>query len=350
MSVEREFLSLESPTMGRNGAGGMPCQGVYHRAAGSRPATAFIATHYDVDFSEHYLAGPLADRGFGFLGWNTRYRGAGTYFSLESAIVDIGVGVRWLRDVAGAERVVILGNSGGASLMAAYQAAAEGTEAGDLFVSLQAHRGRPDVLTSWLDPSVTDEADPVSIDPALDLFATGRETPLSAEFVARYRAAQVDRNHRITEWCHRELARLRGAGGSDRVFGVARTWADPRFIDLTLDPSDRPAGCYAGDPRRANYSPFGLAATTTCRTWLEMWSLEESACRAEPHLARVAVPSLVLQSTGDQGCFPSDAAAIHAALASTDKSLSSFPGDHYLTAPGARDDVADLIAGWATTH
>ncbi len=42
--------------------------------------------------------------------------------------------------------------------------------AGDLFVALSAHSGRPEVLTAWLDPSVTDETDPVSADPALDAF------------------------------------------------------------------------------------------------------------------------------------------------------------------------------------
>ena len=44
------------------GAGGHPCQGIYHRPAGQAPRTAFIATHYNVDFSEHYLVGFLAYR------------------------------------------------------------------------------------------------------------------------------------------------------------------------------------------------------------------------------------------------------------------------------------------------
>ena len=74
--IERTFVGLPSPVVGRAGAGGYPCQGLYHTPMGSRPTTAFIATHYNVDFSEHYLADHLAARGFGFLGWNTRFRGA----------------------------------------------------------------------------------------------------------------------------------------------------------------------------------------------------------------------------------------------------------------------------------
>src|SRR5215469_15495764 len=97
--IVREFIGLPSPVVGRAGAGGHPCQGIYHRpAGGQQPPTAFIATHYNVDFSEHYLAGYLADRGFGFLGWNTRFRGDEAHFLLDHALAEIGVGVRWLRE------------------------------------------------------------------------------------------------------------------------------------------------------------------------------------------------------------------------------------------------------------
>jgi pimeloyl-ACP methyl ester carboxylesterase len=322
-----------------------------------------IATHYDIDFAEHYLAEPLAARGLGFLGWNTRFRGLGTYFQLAPALDDIAVGVRWLREVARVNQVVILGNSGGASLMGAYQAEAETAGAAeaesqaaaelerrppaDRFVSLCAHPGRPDILTEWLDPSVTDEADPLSVDPALDLFSGAFGAPFAPEFLDRYRTAQVARNDRITTWAHAELSRLGRAGSWDRVFTVARGWADPRFLDLALDPSERTTGCYFGDPRVANAGPFNLASTCTLRSWLAMWSLAESDCRAHRHLPRITVPALVVQSTGDQGCFPSHARAIHDQLGSADKQLVWVPGDHYLLSPpGQREEVADLIAAW----
>ena len=350
-TVDREFVSSESPTMPRAGAGGRPCQGVYHRPAGSRPSVAMIATHYEVDFSEHYLATYAAERGIGFLGWNTRYRGNGAYFLLDQAVVDIGVGIRWLREQAGVDTVVIVGNSGGASLMGAYQSRALGDPdvlpPGDLFISLCAHPGRPDVLTSWLDPAVTDETDPIPTDPTLDMFNPENGPAYSREFVDRYRAAQIDRNDRITAWCHAELARLAAGGARDRLFTIPRQWADLRFLDLSLDPSDRPVGCYAGDPKAANRSPFGLASACTLRTWLDMWSLAESQCRATPHLGRITQPALVVQSTGDQGCFLSDAHAIHDQLGSADKRLELVAGDHYLTQPqGARDAVADLVVSW----
>ena len=363
--VAREFVSLASPTAGRNGAGFYPCQGLYHTPAGRRPTTAFIATHYNVDFSEHYLGEYLAQRGYGFLGWNTRFRGNETYFILEHALIDIGVGVRWLREEAGVRQVVLLGNSGGGSLMAAYQSQAvdphlEPVSGGsvppaanellpaDLYISLNAHPGRPEVLTSWMDPAVTDENDPAAVDPALDMYDPENGPPYSAEFVARYRAAQEARNHRITAWVRSELGRLAGHKMFDRLFTLQRTWADLRLMDGSIDPSDRPVGvCYAGDPRWANYSPFGIGHCNSLRTWLSMWSLEASPCRGAPHLARIEVPALVIQSMADTGVFPSDARAIHDHLASTDKTLELTTGDHYLQdPPTARDDVADRIAGW----
>ncbi len=48
------------------------------------------------------------------------------------------------------------------------------------------------------------------------------------------------------------------------------------------------------------------------------------------HLRRIAVPSLVVQTLGDTGVFPSDARMIHDALGAQDKRLELVPGDHYL--------------------
>jgi len=367
--VVREFVGLPSPIVGRAGAGGHPCQGIYHRAAGHRPTTAFIATHYNVDFAEHYLASHLAERGFGFLGWNTRFRGNEAHFLLDHALAEIAVGVRWLREQAGAQRIALLGNSGGGSLMAAYQSQAvdpnvepvagvrpvpelDSLPPGDLFVALAAHSGRPEVLTNWLDPSVTDESDPLSVDPALDPFNPGNGPPYSAEFQARYRAAQRARNERITDWAVAQLGALPATRARDRLFTIARSWADLRMIDPTIEPSDRqPNRCYLGDPLKANYGVFGVGTVSTLRTWLSMWSLRTSQCIAAPHLARITLPSLVIHATADTGVYDSDARALHDALAAADKRLEFIKADHYLQEPDvARAQAADLIADWVTSH
>ncbi|HEX3918888.1 MAG TPA: alpha/beta hydrolase [Caulobacteraceae bacterium] len=362
--VESQFIGRVSPTAPRIQAGGHPCQGIYWTPAGRRPRVALIATHYNVDFAEHYIAPYFARRGFGFLGWNTRYRGAEDLFILEHALIDIGVGVRWLREEAGVETVVILGNSGGGSLMGAYQAEATtpalaeglrgaGREAlqslpgADLYISLNAHKGRPEVLTDWMDASAVDEFDPTKTDPALDPFDPANGPPYAPEFIARYRAAQRARNQRITDRAKAELARVQAAGVPDILFPLYRTWADLRFMDPAIDPSDRPCpGCYRGDPRIANKTP-GIGRANTLRTWLSMWSLSESKCNGAEHLARIALPSLVVQSTGDMGVFPSDARGVHAALAATDKRLEMVPGAHYFEdSEASREAAVDLMAEW----
>ena len=368
-SYTRTFVSLASATGMRNGAGFLPCQGLYYQPTSGEVKTALIATHYNVDFSEHYLGEYMASRGYGFLGWNTRFRGNEGFFLLEHALVDIGAGVRWLHEQAGVENVVLLGNSGGGSLMGAYQSQAKGVtmtatpdltlpaalndiEPADLYISLCAHAGRPEVLTDWFDPSILDEKDPTSIDPALNMYDKANGPPYSQEFIDRYRGAQVARNHRITQWCHEELERVQNLGMTDRSFNMYRTWADLRLMDPSIDPSERrERWCYAGDPETANFSPRGIGLTNTLRTWLSMWSLQESHCKGAPHLTRISEPALVIQSLADTGVFPSDAKAIYDTLSSIDKELYMVKGDHYLQTPEtARDDVADMIVDWLARH
>src|SRR6266576_2160615 len=151
--VTREFVGTDSPTARRAGAGGHPCQGLYHRGVGRKPKVAMIATHYQIDFSEHYLADYMATRGIGFLGWNTRYRGYESSFLLDHALVDIGVGVRWLRDLEGMRPAAGLTDLPPA----------------DGYVASAAHPGRPEVLTAWTDASVVDENDAIASDAELDL-------------------------------------------------------------------------------------------------------------------------------------------------------------------------------------
>ncbi|HVB46384.1 MAG TPA: alpha/beta hydrolase [Streptosporangiaceae bacterium] len=363
--IARDFVGLPAPVVGRAGAGGHPCQGIYHHPAGTWPKTAFIATHYNVDFAEHYLASYLAERGYGFLGWNTRFRGNEAHFLLDHALAEIGVGVRWLRGTAGVQRIVLLGNSGGGSLMAAYQSQAvepnvtpvtgmrplpaiEQLPPGDVFIALAAHSGRPEVLTAWLDASVTDETDPLSADPALDPFNAENGPPYSEQFQQRYRAAQRARNERITDWALDQLAALDGTRARDRLFTVPRTWADLRMIDPDIEPSDRrPNWCYLGEPVKANYGVFGIGTLSTLRSWLSMWSLRTSQCAAAPHLARITVPSLVIHATADACVYDSDAKRLYDAIAADDKHLRLIKADHYLLEPaGARAEAADLIAAW----
>jgi pimeloyl-ACP methyl ester carboxylesterase len=366
-TIEQEFIGVASPALGRAGAGGHPCQGIYYTPSGRSPRTAFIAAHYNVDFSEHYMATRMAARGYGFLGWNTRFRGAEHLFTLDHALVEIGVGVQLLRD-RGVEKVVLLGNSGGGSLMAAYHSQSREPNIrppygrskvfepalhlppGDLMVFLAAHPGRPEWITRTMDPSVVDENDPNAVDPDLDMYDPRHGGTYSAGFLERYRAAQIARNHRLTAWCREQLDAARDRPARDRIFTMGRTWADPRYVDPGIDPSNRPTPlCYFGDPKRANYGVLGVGVVSTMRTWLNMFSLEESDCVAAKHLARLDLPTLVVQPDADSGVFPADAQGLYDGAATKDKAFVTLPGDHYFAdSEQHRDTVADTLADWLT--
>ena len=74
----------------------------------------------------------------------------------------------------------------------------------DAMVYVAAHRGQGRILLDAIDPSVVDERDPMSCEPSLDMYDTRNgfvEPPAwssySAEFLERYRAAQVERVRRL---------------------------------------------------------------------------------------------------------------------------------------------------------
>ncbi|HKA11429.1 MAG TPA: alpha/beta hydrolase [Candidatus Dormibacteraeota bacterium] len=319
--------------------------GALYVRSGPRPATALVIMHPTVSFLHHYALIPLAERGYAALGLNSRFAGNEAQLLIDKVVLDLAAGVAELRE-RGFEHVVLVGNSGGGALAAFYQAHAEepARPLADAVIILNAHRGRPQVLTAWLDPSVTDEWDPLSANPSLDMFDQSNGPPYRSDFVERYRAAQEARNRRITAWAQE---RLESAG--DQAFVVHRTAADLRFVDLALDPSDRAVGTYWGpDVRAANYAAGGLARFSTLRSWLSQWGLDTSPAPAEPSLARCYGPMLFIQGTADQGIFPSDARALFEAAASEDKQLSWIRGgSHYfLGQPDLQREVYDMIESW----
>jgi diadenosine tetraphosphatase ApaH/serine/threonine PP2A family protein phosphatase len=129
---------------------------------------------------------------------------------------------------------------------------------------LAAHISRAVTMTEWLDPSVVDEDRPFARDIELDIHHPDcpNQAPFTAEFVARFRAAQIARNNRITERARAMLAEVRASRVADgeRCFTVQGTMCDVRWLDPAQDPSDRePYTCYLGDPRIVNDGPVGLA-------------------------------------------------------------------------------------------
>ncbi|MEV8546840.1 hypothetical protein [Streptomyces sp. NPDC051572] len=84
--------------------------------SGDRPRAAVMICHPTANFLGHYALGGLADRGCAGIGFTTRYVGNDTSLILENCLLDMGAMVRHLRDI-GYEKVVLVGNSGGASIV-----------------------------------------------------------------------------------------------------------------------------------------------------------------------------------------------------------------------------------------
>lgn len=333
---------------------------------GASRSVGLLMAHPASNFLTHFLMRPLAAAGLPVMAMNTRYVQNEASLIMERAVADLGAGMRWMREELGFDAVVLLGFSGGGPLAAFYQEQAEApsitdTPAGDPadltaaglipadgLALVGAHAGRARVLRDWIDPAVTDEADPGATDPALDLFATGRTAPLDRAWLSEYRRAQRERMRRIDERCLARTAASDGQAPGDEAFVVHRTAADPRFVDLTLDPSDRAAGSMYGPPQPANTSAAGLARHCTARNWLSTWSDRHSRAEAARNLASVTCPLLVAPLMADQAAFPSEARAMFRAATRADRDLVEIPRlTHYMAGqPDGPATVVDVVAAW----
>ncbi len=317
----------------------------------------------------------LARAGHHVIYCNSRYRGVDSALIMEKVVLDLGACIRDAVDRLGYRNVVLGGWSGGGSLSMFYQQQAEQptiteTPAGDpvnlpgaelipavAVLQLAAHISRHGTLTEWMDPSLTDESDPTAKDPGLDLYdpANPAQPPYDQAFLDRFAAAQIARNRRITAWVKEQLHQLRtdGQPSAERAFVVHGTMADPRWLDPTIDPSDRTPGvCYLGDPAVVNHSPIGLARFASLRSWLSQWSYDDARGDSITAGRRTTVPVLVVSNSADNACTPSHSQRMYEAITHPDKSLHVVQGaNHYYLGPDQApmlEEAVTTVSSWLT--
>ncbi|MEV8390196.1 MULTISPECIES: hypothetical protein [unclassified Streptomyces] len=351
-------------------ADGATVTGVLRGIPGAR--TVVCLMHPRQDFTHHVLVPELLARGAAV--WTQGTRSVNNDLNLlhEQAVLDMAAGQAFLRS-RGFDHVVTLGHSGGGTLAALYHEQAglpperriSRTPAGrpvdlagadlpvpDAAVFMAPHLGQGALLRRLIDPSVTDETDPMSVDPALDPYSEAngfapapRSSAYSPEFVERYRAAQLARIERVDARA-RELAAeaaaarehfKRSGDAADRrralvprIITVYRTDADLRGVDQTLDANERPYGSLFGSrPDLINYGLVGFGRLSTPEAWLSTWSAVSTNADFLRCAPGVTAPTLLVELTGDQASFPRDSAAMLRSLGAADLTHRSVRGLHF---------------------
>ncbi len=318
--------------------------------------TVAVFTHPVVATAGFYIFDPLVELGLSTAAVQTRFIGSDATLLMERCAQDVGTAVRFLKE-RGYERIILLGFSGGASLLCFYQAQAEGFTAahlpdgrpslvapeqlppGDKLVLFGHHLGRSQTLRNVLDAAIIDEADPFQRDPDLDIFDPRHGPPFSDEFIAHIRAGQAARMERITTWVRERLTTVEAlyGPGADEAFVVHRTNADPFMFAETSD--------FGGDVdkiRQANEAGNGLGRYSSLRSWLSQWATDVSQADGPTDVARTTIPVLSIRQAGDHRAHPNYLRQWEDALGDRFTGHHEFDATHYMDPKAQAEMVTEL--------
>jgi pimeloyl-ACP methyl ester carboxylesterase len=381
-----DTITIEVPTI--KAADGGISHGILYWDPAKKPTTVVVSMHPSSDNQRHFVLRPAAEHGYAGFGLAGRYTGQDAAVH-EPVLLDLAAAIKWLKEERGFTRVVLVGHSGGGSLMAYYQSQATtappgrhaATPAGDPpdlnkfemipadgLAILNASEGEGLHVEHHLDPSLVNEDDPLSIDPSLDMYnpANGfREPPAvshySPEFTQRFREAQKARDRRLTAWAQSVIAERNYFRDQMKQPGFAalplekrqyierrashlpvmllyRSEADLAYTDLSIDPSDRVVGSnYGLRPDLRNYSQDARVRTLRPDAYLSTMSGTASFARLHDNIKLVTVPTLVLGGTADRGIFPSEQKTTFAMSGAKDKTIVWIDGaDHGFNPSGPK--------------
>jgi pimeloyl-ACP methyl ester carboxylesterase len=346
--------------------GAVNCEGVRFVPKGRASKTLAVFMHPSSTLQLLPMPQALARAGVHVLCAGSRFAKNDTPLIMEKVLLDLGAYIRRAREDWRYEKVVLCGWSGGGSLALFYQSQAEKpsvteTPAGDpvelkglipadAMIFQAAHLSRARMLSEWIDPSVTDEANPDERDLELDIYNSKcpNQPPYSKAFLEKFRQAQLSRMRRRTAWVKVTLKKLKG-DELERGFVTYRTMCDVRFMDPAVDPNDRkPRWCYLGRPETANTGPVGIGRFSTLRAWLSQWSIDDSNADG-PRCARsISVPLLAIENSADDAVPQPHARIIHDAAGSRDKAFHVIKGatHYYQGQPELLEQAVELCVGW----
>ncbi len=348
------------------------------------PSTGVISMHPRSDRRRDWRLPYFARAGIAGLGIATRHEKSSENERYEGTLLDLAAGIRYLKNEVGVRRVILVGHSGGGSLVTfyAHQSARKpgerfsSTFTGhgpdlnqfdlppvDLLVISASHFGNAYTFIRKIDPSLTDEEDPTSLDPSLDMYnpANGfREPPepsqYSKEFLKRFEEGQQARARRVFKKAEAlfrekqfyqslmesslfkeldpyEQARIEREVIANRYLVIYRLLAIPEFTDLSLDPDEREVGANGSNrPDWANYDRPSHPSVVRVEAFLDTYSPHSHVNLLE-QIKEVTIPTLFISGTADMQEYPSEREAMLEASGAKVKKLVWIEGANHSYLP-----------------
>lgn len=199
---------------------------------GAKAETAIFVMHSSVDYLSFSACTELSQRGYRVLCANnsTGKSGVSNDGILDQVLIEAGSGIAWLRKQPGVKHVVLLGHSGGGTVMSAYQFIAEGGleacqasdkiwKCPDSLANLPPADGLMLVDSNWgLAAMTLFSIDPAVGDAKLDLFAPANGfkpegSSYSPAFVKSFLTGEGKRNNALRAQAEKELAAIAAGKG-----------------------------------------------------------------------------------------------------------------------------------------
>lgn len=328
-----------------------------YRPVSAKPDLGVVIMHPRSDSRRDWRLPYFAKAGIAGLGMASRHENSSENERYEDILLDLAAGIRYLRNEVGVRKVILLGHSGGGSLMTfyAHQSAKKpparfsSTYTGigpdlnkydlppvDLLILSASHFGNAYTFVRKIDPSLTDEDDPTSLDPSLDMYnpANGFKTPpesskYSKEFLERFEKGQEARVKRITDKAvslfqekqfHKKLmespsyktlspyeqALIERKATVLKYLTIYRLLAIPEFTDVSLDSNDRIVGANASvRPDWSMYSDDQHPTVISVEAFLDTY-LPFAHVDMREQLKEVTIPTLIICGTADMSEYPSE--------------------------------------------
>lgn len=240
--MARTYCEIKNEYIKLNGFQG----GVLYMPVESVPksGTGIVLMHSDSDYYG-FLPGPeLAKRGYTVFASNVEQ----SCEILDKKILDLKKAVSFVKELPHIKKIVLLGHSGGATLISAYQNIAENGAAvfqddhkiiklsnieelpkADAVLLLDSNWGNGVMTLLSLEPAISDNMSSRNLKPEYDLFAQengfdpeGAE--YSQEFIQNYQKAQAERNEELINMALERLNRIETGDGEfedDEPFVIA---------------------------------------------------------------------------------------------------------------------------------